>query len=72
MATDQNGNDLGIILDPMMYIGLATRDESGRVRTLRVIYDDESVEVKEDGMEFFTFHTQVLLEEPPVFEQDED
>lgn len=49
-------------LDPLMYIGLVTRRPDGKVDTIKVIYDNESVDVT-DGMEFITFKTVILLEE---------
>lgn len=56
------GDDMNILLDPMMYIGrVKDRDDAGRVRTMEIIYDDDTVDVT-DGDEFFTFRTEVLLE----------
>lgn len=61
---DQNGNEFGIIFDPLMYIGRVHRGEDGRVKTMEVFYDTDTLEV-EDGDEFVTFNTQVLLEGEP-------
>lgn len=55
-----------MILDPLQYIGKVTRGEDGRVRTLEVLYDTDMIQL-EDGDEFVTFTTTVLLEEPPIF-----
>ena len=55
-----NGQD--IVLDPMTYLGRVTRGDDGRVETLEVIYDDQTVHI-EDGDEFVTFTTVVLLED---------
>jgi hypothetical protein len=52
-----------MMLDPLMYIGRVARGEDGRVKTIEVIYDTDTVDV-EDGDEFVTFTTQILLEEP--------
>ncbi len=61
---DQNGNDVGVIFDPLMYIGRVHRGEDDRVKTMEVFYDTDTIHL-EDGDEFVTFHTQVLLEEGP-------
>lgn len=49
-------------LDPFQYVALAKRDDTGKIRTLQLIYDAESIEV-EEGMEFITFTTVIDLEE---------
>ena len=51
------------MLDPLTYIGRVHRGEDGRVDTMEVFYDDSLIHL-EDGDEFVTFTTIVLLEEP--------
>jgi ribosomal protein S4E len=49
-------------LDPLMYIGRVRRDpDSGNVKHIEVFYDTDMIHL-EDGDEFITFHTQVMLE----------
>lgn len=50
-------------LDPFIHLARVTRGEDGRVRSMEVIYDTESVTI-EDGDEFVTFTTT----EPNVLE----
>lgn len=54
--------DKPYILDPLTYIGRVHRGENGRVDTIEVFYDDSVIHV-EDGDEFVTFTTQILLED---------
>jgi len=64
MAKFDNGQDF--ILDPMGYLGrVKERDAQGRPRLMEIIYDDDLVKLSEKPEEntFFTFTTQVLLEE---------
>jgi hypothetical protein len=61
---DQHGNSIGNMpLDPLTYIGRVTRGEDGRTKTIEVFYDTDTITL-EDGDEFVTFTTRVLLEEP--------
>lgn len=62
---DQNGNsiDLPMPMDPLLYIGRVHRGEDGRVATIEVFYDDSVIHL-EDGDEFVTFRTEILLEQP--------
>lgn len=48
-------------LDPLVYLGRVHRDEGGKVVSLEVCYDNDTVHI-EDGDEFVTFTTVVLLE----------
>ena len=48
-------------LDPLTYIGKITRDDAGKIRYLELVYDGESIKVK-DLDEFLTFTTTVALE----------
>jgi hypothetical protein len=59
---DQNGNTLDLPLDPLMYLGRVHRGEDGRVKTLEVFYDTDTIHI-EDNDEFVTFTTRILLEE---------
>jgi hypothetical protein len=61
MAIDEEGNRLNVPLDPMVYLTKPKYDESGKVVALEVIYDDQVVHL-EDGDQFLTIQTQVLLE----------
>ncbi len=60
---NQDGEEIGIILDPLRYIGRVHRGEDGRVKTMEVFYDTDTIHL-EDGDEFVTFTTTVLLETP--------
>jgi len=60
---DQNGNEYGFILDPLVYIARVHRGEDGRVKTMEVFYETDIIHL-DDGDEFVTIKTQVLLEEP--------
>lgn len=60
MAQFDNGQDFP--LDPLEYIGLAKRDENGRIRCLEVFYEGDVIHI-EGGEEFITFKTRVLLED---------
>ncbi len=59
---DQHGNTVDFVLDPLTYIGRVHRGEDGRVKTMEVFYDTDSIHL-EDGDEFVTFTTVVLLED---------
>lgn len=64
MAKFDNGQDF--ILDPLTYLGrVKERDENGRIKLMEVIYDTDVVKLSEKVEEnnFFTFTTQVLLED---------
>lgn len=65
MAKFDNGQDF--ILDPLNYIGrVKERDSKGRPKLLEICYDDEIIHLDENDKtknEFFTFTTQVLLED---------
>lgn len=54
---------LSFVLDPMHYIGRVTRGDDGKVRNIEVFYDEDTVTI-EQGDEFVTFVTRILLEEP--------
>lgn len=59
MAKLDNGQNFP--LDPMTYIGRVKRDpETGRVVSMEVFYDDSVIHI-ENGDEFITFTTVVLL-----------
>jgi len=51
-------------MDPLQYVGRVTRGEDGRVATIEVFYDTDTIHIA-DGDEFVTFKTEVLLEELP-------
>jgi hypothetical protein len=56
-------------LDPFQYVGRVTRDDTGRVRNIEVVHQDESITV-ESGDEFITFVTVITLDKlddmPPL------
>lgn len=66
MSDSVNAKDF--ILDPLTYIGRVQRGEDGRVKTMEVFYDTDVIHL-EDGDEFVTFTTRVLLEEPRELSQ---
>jgi hypothetical protein len=66
----QLSNGQGFPLDPMTYIGRVKRGDDGRVRSMEVFYDDDMIHL-EDGDEFVSFTTVVLLEEPLTLEAPE-
>lgn len=64
MPKFDNGQDF--ILDPMTYIGrVKERDEQGRPKLWEIYYDTDVIKLSENTEEnqFFTFTTQVLLED---------
>lgn len=64
MAKFENGQDF--ILDPLTYIGrVKERDEQGRPKLMEICYDDSIIKMSDNIEEnnFFTFTTQVLLED---------
>jgi hypothetical protein len=59
MANLSNGQNFP--LDPMTYIGRVKRNaDTGRVESMEVFYDDSLIHI-EEGDEFITFTTVVLL-----------
>lgn len=58
---DGHSEPLDFPLDPMQYIGRVKRDpDSGRVASMEVFYNDDMIHL-EDGDEFITFTTTVLM-----------
>ena len=58
---DGVGGPIEVPLDPLTYIGRVKRDpDTGRVVSMEVFYDDAVIHL-EDGDEFVTFTTVVLL-----------
>jgi hypothetical protein len=52
-----------IPLDPMVYVARVHRGEDGKTKTLEIFYESDMIHL-EQGDEFVTITTRVLLENP--------